>query len=92
MPVEHKLETLELACAAMWEIVREKLGVTEDELKAKMHEIHARDGEINGRIAAHATEVCPHCHHKLLTRGGKVCVWCGEALPVVPFGVAPVTE
>ena len=45
------IDTLALSCAAMWELLSEKLGVTEQELLAKIEEIDLRDGKLDGKIA-----------------------------------------
>lgn len=76
---KHELEELTLACQAMWELLRDHLGFTDEHLKAKILEIDARDGDINGKIA-HELIDCPQCGQKASTMKPH-CVYCGHRLP-----------
>ncbi len=84
-PLEHRIESLELACAGMWELLKTKFDCTDDELVAKIHEIDARDGVVDGRIGSNTHSHCPNCHRQLLTKRSALCNWCGAVLPVEPF-------
>ena len=79
---ELKIQALELTCAAMWTILRDKLGVTEAELVQAIHDVDARDGVVDGKISPISKE-CPHCHRKALTRNPTKCAWCGGDLSPV---------
>jgi hypothetical protein len=83
----NRIDSLELALAGIWELLREKLELTDDELVAKIHEIDARDGAVDGKIQARSTaeETCPVCHKKLLSRTGHTCLWCGASLNKNPI-------
>ena len=81
-PYEQKIQALELTCAAMWTILKDKLGVTDEELIQAIHEVDARDGVIDGKISQ-VSRVCPHCHRKVLTRNPTTCSWCGGSLAPV---------
>ncbi|MBV6459022.1 MAG: hypothetical protein HONBIEJF_02161 [Fimbriimonadaceae bacterium] len=83
--VADRVDALQLSCAAMWELLGEKLGVTDDQLIAKMQEIDARDGNEDGRMFS-AEEVCPECKRRLLIRARDICSWCGHMLGEKPFG------
>lgn len=74
---EH--EELTLACQAMWELIRDHFGFTDDHLKAKILEIDARDGTVDGKIGAELTD-CPHCGQKASTIKPH-CIYCGQRLP-----------
>ncbi len=80
---ELKVQALELTCAAMWTILKDKLGVTDEELIHAIHEVDARDGVVDGKIGQ-AARVCPHCQRKVLTRNPTKCAWCGGDL--APLG------
>jgi hypothetical protein len=84
-PLKARIDSLELACAGMWELLKFKLNCTEDELIAAIQTVDARDGVMDGKITPQAGETCPSCHRKLLTRTGPRCSWCGEPLVRVPF-------
>jgi hypothetical protein len=62
--------------AAMWSLLREKLGVTDEDLAVRMNEIDASDGKLDGQIRRPAS-VCPKCKRKSPSRA-KQCIWCGE--------------
>lgn len=77
------IDALALSCAAMWELLSDKLGVTEQELMAKIEEIDLRDGKLDGKIAR-VTQDCPDCRR--VNNGKRVrCLYCGTALPRAPF-------
>src|SRR5882724_2349184 len=49
--LEHALSRTTLACQALlWELLRARVGLTEDELLAKMTEVDLRDGTQDGRM------------------------------------------
>jgi hypothetical protein len=75
---QDQVDRLTLACQAMWEIIRDKVGVTEQELQAKITEIDARDGSIDGKIGYEVVD-CPQCNQKTSTRRAR-CVFCGCAV------------
>lgn len=81
---EQKIQALELTCAAMWTILKDKLGTTDEELIRAIHEVDARDGVVDGKISQSSRE-CPHCHRKALTRNPTKCAWCGGDLG--PVGI-----
>lgn len=76
---KQELEELTLACQAMWELLRDHLGLTDEQLKAKMLEIDARDGVVDGKIGAELVD-CPHCGQKASTFKPN-CVYCGNRIP-----------
>jgi hypothetical protein len=62
----------------MWELLRDQLGLTDEQLKAKMLEIDARDGVVDGKIGAELVD-CPHCGQKASTFKPN-CVYCGNRI------------
>ncbi len=76
---KQEVEELTLACQAMWELLRDHLGFTDDHLKAKILEIDARDGVVDGKIGAEIIS-CPHCGQKASTMRPN-CIYCGGTLP-----------
>jgi len=75
---EDRIERLSLACQAMWELLRDHTGVTEEQLYDKVLEIDVRDGALDGKIE---TEVinCPHCARKTSTHRMR-CIYCGKGI------------
>lgn len=84
IPVESRIDALELACAAMWELLKTKGGLTDEELVRTIQEIDARDGSIDGKMRP-TLENCPTCNRRIVTRSRKRCVWCGAELRASPF-------
>ena len=71
-----QIERLMLATQAMWELLRDQLGITDDQLRAKMREIDGRDGTIDDKLGADVID-CPHCGRRTNTRSGR-CNYCQE--------------
>lgn len=82
--LEQRLDRLELACAAMWELLKES-GRTEAELLDRMQAVDARDGKADGRLRREPRR-CPSCG-RTAGRARTSCVYCSEKLPPdAPFG------
>ncbi len=80
---QSTIDALALSCAAMWELLSEKLGVTEQELMAKIEEIDLRDGKLDGKIAGVKLQ-CSGCGRSNNSKRGR-CLYCGTTLPRGPF-------
>lgn len=78
--LKRKADALTIACQALWEIVRTQASVTDDLLLAKMQEIDARDGRMDGRISATLVP-CPACGRNV-NAARKACLYCGAEMPV----------
>lgn len=76
--IRQQAERLSLACQAMWELVRERTGLSEDELERKILEIDARDGRIDGKIGTQSL-TCHACG-KPTNSKREFCVMCGAPL------------
>ena len=85
IPIEQRLDSLELACAGMWNLLKTKYDLTDEELIASIREVDARDGKLDGRLGIDPNETCPSCNRKVLLRRGAHCAWCGETLNRSPF-------
>lgn len=78
--MRRRMDAMALACQAMWEILRDQVGVSEDALMQKMQEIDLRDGTADGRMTPQRL-TCPGCS-KLNNTTRSECVYCGAKLPV----------
>lgn len=78
--LQRKAETLTIACQALWEIVRAQAGVGDELLLAKMQEIDARDGRLDGKISGTLVP-CPACGRNV-NAARKTCLYCGAEMPV----------
>jgi hypothetical protein len=77
--LEVRVSHMALACQAMWEMLRDRVGITEQELLAKMNEVDLRDGAKDGRMTPVLTS-CPACGKPSNSKNSS-CMYCGAALP-----------
>ncbi len=77
--LERRVERLALACQAMWELLAERTGVTEQELMEHMEQIDLRDGAADGKMQAQ-TLTCPTCNRRVNTKR-TICMYCTHPLP-----------
>jgi hypothetical protein len=63
---------------ALWELIRDKLHLTEKEFFDKLYEIDMRDGTIDGKNQRPVVE-CPKCHRRVSSRHAA-CIYCGQIL------------
>jgi len=76
--LSERVERLTLACQALWEILQERQGLTENELKSRMREIDLRDGNLDGSIGQETVN-CPSCGRLTVTKRSQ-CQFCGTAV------------
>ena len=63
---------------ALWELLAEKTGLTENDLLEKLHEVDMRDGVLDGNNQRSAAD-CPACGRKVSGRHAA-CLYCGEII------------
>lgn len=76
--LNRRLNSLTLCCQALWELLRDNTSLTDEDLRAKIREVDARDGQLDQQIGAQQT-ACPICGRQANTRR-KTCVFCGAEL------------
>lgn len=76
--LQRKVETLSLACQALWELVREREGLDDSVLLRKIEEIDLRDGRRDGKIAG-GSVTCPACG-KSNRSTRRQCLYCGTSV------------
>lgn len=76
--MEAKLATMALICQALYELLRDKVGLDDAMVEAKMQEIDMRDGRADGRITGQPT-TCPKCNRPTHTRL-RLCMYCGAPI------------
>lgn len=79
-----QLDRLQLMNQALWELLRDRLGITEEELERKAEEVDLRDGKADGRMTSTAVR-CPTCKRVNNARHGK-CLYCGQLFQKPAFG------
>ena len=76
--LKDEVERLCLLNQALWELLRDRTGLTEEMVTAKMQEIDLRDGVADGKISRGATN-CPSCGRPVGKRHRR-CIYCGQQM------------
>ena len=63
---------------ALWELMRDKLKLTEEDINNKLYEIDMRDGVLDGKNQRPVSE-CHECHRKVSSRH-PACLYCGAVI------------
>ena len=69
------IDKLILVNIALWEIIAESQGLTEEYLLNKVNEIDLRDGVLDGKIRPPVRK-CASCG-RMLQQGHEKCIYCG---------------
>lgn len=72
------IDRLILVNRALWELVSEKIGLTEADLRARVDAIDLRDGVADGRMGREVV-LCQYCHRPN-GKARKLCLYCGKIL------------
>ncbi len=75
----RRIDALVLVNMALWSLVGEKLGCTDQELQDRVREIDLRDGNMDGRVTT-PPRTCGQCGRVISARHAR-CIYCGKAEP-----------
>lgn len=78
--LQNQVDRLKLICAAMWELVKEKNSLTEDDLIARIAILDAKDGVADGKMSR-GVRKCVKCQRTVAAKQNK-CMYCGAIQPV----------
>lgn len=78
------IERLFMIAEALWGMLAEQYGYTEEDLVRRIHEIDLRDGRLDGRVAPAQPSKCPHCG-RILEKTRPYCIYCGKPVLQDPF-------
>ncbi|GAB5561338.1 MAG: hypothetical protein SynsKO_29850 [Synoicihabitans sp.] len=81
--VQRRLNVMTLANQALFEILRDRLGISEDEVIHRMAEIDGRDGKKDGKMAPRVV-ACRRCRRKVSTARQR-CMYCAELVKDGPL-------
>ena len=85
--LDERVDKLVLACMAMWELLKDRTELTEEDLMAKVQEVDLRDGQADGKVSKTVAK-CPKCGRTMSPRHKK-CLYCGASkLKVGAFDAA----
>jgi hypothetical protein len=76
--VNANLDKIMLINEALWELMRDKHGLTENDLHKKMYEVDMRDGVLDGKNKRKAAE-CGQCGRMVSSRH-PACLYCGTVI------------
>src|ERR1700744_5163859 len=76
----ERIDQLTLLCAAMWEVMKEKLAVRDEELVEKVAVLDASDGVADGKLTA-TPKKCGACGRPLFPKHRK-CLYCGAGVVI----------
>lgn len=73
-----RLDRLSLICSAMWQLVRERTDLTEEDLMRRVQELDLADGVADGKKTKKVKR-CPGCDRVMSPRH-KRCLYCGRTV------------
>lgn len=76
--LEERVKSLEMACAGLWTLLKDKIGCTDDELLLAINHSQSQKSAMVEEHGEHTH--CPSCKRKLLARTAHKCNWCGVNL------------
>ncbi|MFW6133002.1 MAG: hypothetical protein ACOC8F_03835 [Planctomycetota bacterium] len=77
--LEERLDKLTLVNMALWELVKDKVDLTDEELTAKVEQLDLADGEADGKVSRELTH-CARCGRAISPRHSR-CMYCGSERP-----------
>ena len=84
--LEARVDRLQLICAAMWSLLKEQHGLTEEQLAERIRRIDLLDGREDGKVSPLSAR-CEKCGRSVSRRNNR-CIYCGHQ-PPVPFDPSP---
>jgi hypothetical protein len=82
--MQADLDRLMLCTQALWEILKEEHGYSEEQLVRRITEIDMQDGRLDGKVAAQGPVSCPDCG-RINKRNRSACLYCGTPFQIEPF-------
>lgn len=81
--LEIRLDRALLICEALWTLLRDKVGITDQELIERINDVDLSDGTLDGK-ARRSARPCPDCGKPVGAHFDK-CIYCGRLVPREPF-------
>ena len=77
--MQHHVERLLMITEALWVILKEQHGYTDEDLIERVRQIDLRDGKLDGKVASTGIKTCDSCKRPVSGRHAA-CLYCGCAL------------
>lgn len=79
------VEKLFMITRALWTLLQEQHGYSDEQLVQRIQEIDLQDGRLDGKVAKEKIRPdCPQCGRKLMGQR-PVCLYCGAEVALDPF-------
>lgn len=76
--LQRRVDYLTITSQALWELLRDRLGMTDQQVQERIKEIDLRDGKADGKISK-MVQSCPQCQRNNQASQSQ-CVYCGTEL------------
>lgn len=76
--LQRRFDSLTITSQALWEIIRERMGLTDKQILDRIKEIDLRDGKADGKISKTILS-CSQCQRNNQS-GQSSCIYCGTPL------------
>ena len=73
--LQDRLDRLALICMGLWELLKERTDLTEEELLEKVRQLDLMDGREDGKVRR-KVQRCQKCE-RVMSRRHKRCLYCG---------------
>ena len=73
--LSDRVDRLTLINMALWSLLKERAGFSEEDLAKRIQEIDQADGQLDGKVRAQL-QTCPHCQ-RTLSHKHQRCLFCG---------------
>ena len=84
MFVKADVEKLLMITEALWTLLKDQHGYSDEQLGNRIEQIDLRDGKLDGKVAKSPPKKCPACK-RTVTRKRAVCLYCGQKVKEDPF-------
>src|SRR5829696_5379919 len=83
--LEDRIDRMLLTNMALWSLLRDTMGLTDQDLIARVQQIDLEDGTADGKVTRTAPTTCPRCNRTFSPRHRR-CLYCGqETAAQTPF-------
>lgn len=82
--LQGDVERLLMITEALWTLMKKEHGYTDADLIRLIAQIDARDGRIDGKVAATPPAPCASCG-RIPAKHRPTCIYCGKPLIAPPF-------
>ncbi len=80
--LRERLDRQALMSMALWSLMKDQLGLTDDQLLKRIQDIDLADGKLDGKVMQGVSD-CKKCKRALSPRHAK-CIYCGTVRETLP--------